>query len=192
MYKLGELNGLIHQAATGDVPPIGDVASADEVIGFAFGLRFDQDGQLGSPGPVNETIANFIVNDEVLRTKNMTLQEELAVAIEAIEPMLANQIVTLKTIKTPGVAYNTHELLMTAKPGLAQRSIGSLAVVAFRNHLPRAAAQVKKAGFMVSTPNMSRVGEFDPDSPQPWIRNPDAWIRRERKALAVFALANRI
>lgn len=192
MYRVGELTSLMEQARTGDVPPIGDVAQADELIGFAFGLYFDADGQLGRPGPVNDAIADFIVGDEVLRSNNMTLQEELAVAIEAREPKLAGQIDALKTIKAPGRAHNTHELLVTAKPALIARGVGSLAVVAFRNHLPRAAAQVSKAGFTVSTPDMTGVGDFDPHSPQEWIHNPEVWIKRERKVLAAFALAGRI
>jgi hypothetical protein len=192
MYKVNEVLTLIDQAGKGELPPSGDIENVDELIGFSFGLYFDDEGQLGNPGPVNEAMAEFVVGNEVLRSKNMTLQEELAVAIEAREPRLAHQIDTLKTIKEPGTAYNTHELLVTAKPTLVQRGVGSLAVLAFRNHLPRAAAQVKKAGFIVATPDMSGVGDFDPKSPQGWIHNPEAWIRRERVAIAAFALMNRI
>jgi hypothetical protein len=192
MNKVREIATLIDHARTGEMPPTGDVENADELIGFSFGLYFDDNGLLGHPGPVNEAIADFVVSDEVLRSKNMTVQEELAVAIEAREPRLAEQIDTLKTIKEPGKAFNTHELLVMAKPALVQRGVGSLAVVAFRNHLPRAAAQVKKAGFVVATPDMRGVGDFDPHSSQAWIHSPEAWIRRERLAITAFALMNRI
>jgi len=118
MYKIDELSTLMKYAADGNMPPVGDVSQSDEVLGFAYGLYFDEQGQLASPGPVNEAIADLVVGDEVLRSKNMTLQEELAVAIKKKEPKLADQIDTLRTIKKPGVAFNTHELLTTAKPGL--------------------------------------------------------------------------
>jgi len=39
---------------------------------------------------------------------------------------------------------------------------------------------------------MSGVGDFDPNSPQEWTRNQRAWIKRERVALAAFALLGRI
>lgn len=192
MYDISRVAKLIDQSKTGIVPPSGNLEEADELIGFAFGLYFDTQGQLGAVGPVNEAIAARVVTDEILRSKNMILQEELAVAIEARDPRMANQIDTLKTIKKPGTAYNTHELLMAAKPGLVERKVGSLAVVAFRHHLPRAAAQVHKAGFAVATPDMSNVGEFDPNSPQSWIHDIDSWNRREVKVIAAFALLNYI
>lgn len=190
--KLHEMKTILHQAATGEVPPQGRLEDSDEVIGFSFGLHFDTQGLLAHPGPVNEAMADYIVGDEILRSKNMTLQEELASAVEAREPRLSSQIDTLSTIKAPFMTYNTHELLQQAQEGMRERQARSLAVVAFRYHLPRAAAQVRKAGFETIVPDMSGVGDFDPNSSQPWIRNREAWIRRERKVILAFALANRI
>lgn len=187
-----EILQLIGQAESGNVPPEGNLEQAEEVLGFSFGLYFNGSGQLARPGPINDAIASRIVNDEVLRTKNMVLQEELARAVEAREPRLSLQIATLPTIKAPFQTYNTHELLMVARHDFMSRGVGHLAVVAFRHHLPRAAAQVKKAGFAVSTPDMRGVGEFDATSGQAWIRSKDAWIQRERLVIGAFALLNRI
>jgi len=192
MYRVSEVATLIDQAHSGVVPPIGNLEDADEAIGFSFGLYFDERGQLAHPGPVNEAIAHRVVNDELLRGKNMTLQEELAIAIEALDPTLAGQIDSIKTIKKPGRAHRTHEVLKIASPSLAERQVGSLAVIAFRHHLPRAVAQVKKAGFEVAAPSMSGVGDFDPNSPQSWIHNSRAWMRRECKVIVALALLNQI
>ncbi len=125
MYRLSEINALVDQARTGDVPPVGNLEAAKEIFGFAFGIYFDTDGRLEHPGPVNEALADFIVNDEVLRSKNMTLQEELAIAVEAREPRLSLQIDSLKTVKAPFKTYNTYELLKAARPGLVERNVGS-------------------------------------------------------------------
>jgi pimeloyl-ACP methyl ester carboxylesterase len=192
MKRISEIRGLIEQARTGIVAPVGNLEQADELIGFSFGTYLNSEGQLDHPGPVNDAIARFVVCNEVLRSKNMTLQEELAVAIEAIEPKMANQIDSLPTIKKPGVVFNTHELLATAQPKFRERNVGSLAVVAFRHHLPRAAAEVRKAGFVVATPDMSIVGDFDPNNPQKQVRSAQDWYDRENKVIPIFALLNRI
>lgn len=192
MNKLRQITQIMHQADTGIVPPVGDMEEANEIIGFSYGLHFDDAGQLKGPGPVNEAIAHHVVNDEVLRSKDMTLQEELAIAIEAREPRLANQIRSLPTVKKPGQAYNTHEILQQARPDLLERNVRSLGVVAFRHHLPRARAQVAKAGFDVASTDMSGVGDFDPASAQDWIRSKDVWIKRERKVIVAFALLGRL
>jgi len=194
MLGVGEFSALIEQSRTGIVPPIGNIELSDEVIGFSFDLYLDAKGQLDrrQSGPVNEALANFIINNEILRAKDMTLQEEIAIAITDKEPKLTDRINVLKSIKRPGKTFNTHELLKAAYPGLIKRQVGSLAVVVFRHQLPRAAAQVKKAGFAVSTPDMSQVGDFNPYSVQPWVRSSEAWVKRERKVIIAFGLLNLI
>lgn len=183
---------MIDQAHTGRMPASGNIEDANEVIGFSFGTYFDDEGQLLKPGPVNEAMADFIVGNEVLRSKNMTLQEELAVAVQAREPKLGDQISNLPSIKVPFQAFSTHELIAIARPGLQERQVRSLAVIAFRHHQPRATAQVKGAGFEVSTPNMIAIGDFDPHSGQSWIHSREDWIKRERKVIVAHALLNRI
>lgn len=192
MYRPSAILELINQAETGNIPPEGDLSEVDEVLGFSFGLHFNPEGYLAQPGSTNEAIAKMIVSDEVLRSKYMTLQEELAIAVEAREPHLANQINAIPTIKSPFQTYNTHDILQAARPGLIERNVGLVAVVAFRNHLPRANAHVRKAGFSTALPDMRAVGDFDPSSGQAWIRNPEDWIKRERLAIGLFAALNRI
>ena len=183
---------LLHQSKTGIVPISGSLENAQELMGLSFGVHFNSGGQISEPGSVNDALAKYIVNDEILRSKNMTLQEELAIAVERHEPRMSMQIDSIRSVKKPFRTFNTHELITKAKAGLIERNVRSLAVVAFRHHLPRAAAQVKKAGFDVAVPDMSGIGDFDPYSSQPWIRNINAWTNRERKVIAVFALMGRV
>ena len=46
----------------------------------------------------------------------MSLQEEIAIAVQQEDKTLSDQIDSLKTIKSPGKTYNTHELIETVKP----------------------------------------------------------------------------
>lgn len=192
MYSPRAISALIDQARTGDVAPHGDLTEAQTLIGFSFGLVTDAAGQLAGPGVVNDALARFIVNHEALRTKTMILQEELANAVIACDQTLASQIQSLKSIKSPGATYNTYELMAQVTPQLQSQHIVSLIVVAFRHHLPRAEAVVRKAGFGTITPDLRQVGDFDPASSQPWIRGTEAWIRRERTAINIFAMRNYI
>ena len=192
MYRASIVKEFIGQAKTGDMPAQDNLERAQGLIGFSFGLHFDNQGQLGHPGSVNTAIAGHIVNHEVLRTKDMTLQEELAIEVARLDPTLSDNINSLPTIKAPNKAYNTHELLMQSAPDFKANRVNSLAVVAFRHHLPRAAAQVRKAGFEVANPDMAGVGDFDPTLDQAWVHSKEAWIIRERLVISAFAVLNRI
>ena len=190
MHSPLEVYRLIQQAESGNVAALGNSELADEVLGFAFDAVFDNQGNLAEPGKVNEAIADRIINDEVLRSKNMTLQEELANAVVSKEKRLGDQIEVIPTIKSPNKTYNTHELMILAKRGLIDRQIGGLAVIAFRYHLPRAAAVVRKAGFDIVIPDMQEVGNFNPQSSLPWTRSKEDWIKRERIVIPYFAARN--
>ena len=189
MASFSEVRTMIHQAHSGDMPPQGNLEAADEVFGFSFGTCFNSEGQLLKPGPVNEALAAFIVGHEVLCSMPMTLQQEVAMAVQAArEPGSGGEINSLPSLKAPFKAFNTHELITIARPGLVKRGVKSVAVVAFRHHLPRAAAEVKRAGFVVATPDMRAVGDFDPRSDQAWTHDREAWDHREPKVIAALAL----
>ncbi len=190
MYSPFSIHELIKQAETGTIPPSGSLEDADEVLGFAFDAILDDKGGLSEPGRVNESIADFIINNEIIRSKRMTLQEELAVAVIARDGDLEGQIEVLSTIKKPGKTYDTHELMLIAKDGFRKRNSGRLAILAFRYHMPRAAAVVEKAGFKVVVPNMGGVGSFNSESSLPWTQSEQNWIKRERKVIPYFALRN--
>jgi len=192
MYSPSKIMSLVKLAENGQIQPKGNLEDADELIGFSFGLILDERGQLKSSGPVNHALAKFIVGNEILREKNMSLQEEIATAVQQEDRTLSDQIDSLKTIKKPGQTYNTHELIETVKPELLARGVGKLAVIAFRYHLPRAEAEVRKAGFETLLPDLSNVGDFDPISPQYQARSQEDWIKRERIVIPLFAILNRI
>ena len=110
--------------------------------------------------------------------------------VRAQDRRLSDNITAVATIdpKRPGRPLSTLDVITTARPLLAAQGVGSLAVVAFRHHMPRAAAHVEYAGFQSVIPDVRTVGDFDPQSPWPFIRNKRSWIRREVGALAFFAL----
>lgn len=188
-----EMRSLMQQAETGVMPHVGDMSQADAVIGFAFGIRFDDYGNLRSPGPVNEALAHFIVNDEEVRNKPMVLQDILGLEVIRLDRSLKPQIDVKPTIKRPGQAYSSYEfLVIQTMPDLVADHVGSLAVVAQPRHQPRDVAISKQAGFTTFAPDTSSVDIFDPHSSQPWIRSKEAWIRRERKVIVASALTGKI
>ncbi len=192
MYDPSKISALIGQAYTGDVPPHGNMWDAAEVIGFSFGLKLDSTGQLAGPGAVNEALAGYIVRNEELRYKNMHLQEEIANAVLGLDRSLAHRVNVLPTMKAPGNTYSSPELVDAVAPDLRERHVDTLGVLAFRHHLPRANAHVQKAGFETAVPELRDVGDFDPNSAQPWTRSRGAWIRREAIAICGFAALNKI
>jgi len=155
------------QALTGNVPPTGNLENVDEIAGFAFGIYYNNEGKLGAPGPINEALARFMVNNEVVRTKYITAQDALAWAIVKQDSTLADQINAVPTVKAPFKAYTGREFISASLPGWREREVLDLGVVAFRNHLPRAAAETEAmTGFTIATPDMSGIGTWDPSEEQ--------------------------
>jgi hypothetical protein len=192
MRRLGEISSLVEQSKTGVVENVGSLEDAQEAIGFSFGLFLDKQGKLLIPGPINEAMTSYILKNKLLRKMHLTLQEELAVAVISREPAMESQITSIKSMKQPFKTYNTREVIEMARPGLEERKVKSLAVIAFRYHQPRAAAQVKKAGFNVVIPDMSDVGTFDANSYQWWTRDRRSWAMNEQIVIPIFALLNYI
>ena len=180
---------LYKQAWTGVMPSLGDITQAQELIGFSFGLRFNSDGQLGAPGPINEAIARHIVGDPILSTLDMNLQEELAVAIRALDSRLASRQIKkiVPTVPRPWRSVTTNDVYQECLPGLRGRRVSHLAVVAFRHHQPRGAAEVAVGSFKVSTSDMTGVGEFDPGNGLRQCQSKGKWMEREALVLPYFA-----
>jgi hypothetical protein len=193
MIQPNELATLCKQAYTGEVPPIGNLEDAQELIGFAFGLRFNSEGQFGAPGPTSEAIAHRIVEDPILSGLPMNLQEEVAFAVRDLNPRLEENFrIVVPTVRRPGRSVTTDDVLRETMPGLQERDVRCLAVVAFRHHLPRATADVARAGFEISTPDMASVGDFDPDNSLSQCRSIGRWIAREALVFPYFAAQGKI
>jgi hypothetical protein len=181
---------LLNQATNGNSEPIGNVKNSKVLVGFSFGTRFDKDGELGDSGETNKAIAKYIVESPILRSKQMYLQEEVAISVIDLRPRLKNKITILKSVKMPYKTYNTHEILNHALPLLRKDKVRNITVVAFRYHLPRAAAQVKKAGFNISTTDMSKVGDWDQASSQVWTRRESNFLLREIPTIIALYFLN--
>jgi len=191
MVSPGRIAELTRDAYAGDMPPRGDLASVDAVIGFSFGTYLSSDGkQVVCPGPVNEALAEMLVACEPLRSKPLALQEELALAVRAQDRSLDGRIELVPTLdpNKPGKPRSTLEVVSHVMPQLIAQRVGSVAVVAFRHHMPRAEAHVRRVGLDTAVPDVRRVGDFDPDSPWPFIRSRSEWMKRELFAIAYFAV----
>jgi hypothetical protein len=185
-----EISTLVNEAKTGKVKPSGSLEDAQEGIGFSFGIYLDNRGKLVIPGPTNESLASFILENEVLGSIRLSLQEELALAVTARKPSMRSQITSIRSMKRPFHPYKTHEKIEIARQGLEKRKVKTLAVIAFRYQLPQVSAQVKKAGYDVVIPDMSNVGIFDANSYQRRTRDEDSWARYEQLCIPALALLN--
>ncbi len=193
MYNPYEIATLLDQAETGAIPPSSPqrLEDAEALVGLAFGLRFTLDGQLESPGPVNDALAERLVGDEVMRSKELIiLQEELAVAVIGLDKSLASRIEVVPTIKEPFTTYSTRHVVLHAAGILAQEDKNSAIAFAMSYHLPRTAAYMRKSGLSVAIPNMYGVGDFDPESRQPQVRNLKQWMKHERLSIGASAVLN--
>lgn len=192
LQRVRDISTIMHYADSGEMPPIGEVDEAGALIAFSFGVRLDETGHVMDPGTTNRALATLIVNNDALRasTTPWYLQDEIADCAFNLDPSIVEErkIYPMASLKSQGQTYNSYELIQQATPQLRHDNAETVAVVAFRHHLPRAVGHVLRAGFKVVTPDMRQVGEFDPDSSQPWTRNREAWIKRERKVIGYCAI----
>jgi hypothetical protein len=183
-----DVRDIMHYGYYGDMPQIGDLQTADAVVGFAFGVHFNEQGGIGDPGEPNRALARLLVNSEILRDTDTPwfLQEELAMAVEEMDRKAAGKIVNLGSIKAPGETYNTHELIVLNKNQLKEAGTKFIDL-AHGYHLPRTAANLHWHGFEVATID-TKVGVFDLGSSQRQIQSLRKWRQREMPAIAYFGL----
>jgi len=194
MFKPVPMLRRMSQALTGNMPPTGSFENVDEIAGFAFGIYYNSEGGFGIPGPINEALAHFMVNNEVVREKYITAQDALAWAIVGQDKTLSSQINAVPTVKAPFKAFTGREFISAALPGWNERNVHDLGVVAYRNHLPRAAAETGQAtGFVIATPDMRGVGNWDPNPEQQrQARRPLNWAVREIPVQLIETVLGRI
>jgi hypothetical protein len=169
-------------SVTGSMPPLGNLDDAEAIIAFPFGRLENTAGDYIAPGATNLALAEYIANNAQLREKNIVLTEELA---DALDGDTDGSITLINNINKDGRTSSTYDYAVRAGEHFRQHNIGQLAVVAFRHHLPKANAGIKRVGLKTVVPDLRQVGNFDPESAQWWTRNLAAWIVRESVVLPV-------
>lgn len=171
------------------MPPHGNLDEAEAVLAFPFGLINGTDGQYTAPGTTNLALADYISSNPQLREKDIVLSEELA---DALDGDTDGSIKVITNFRSDGKASTTYDYAVRAGKYFREQGIGTLAVVAYRHHAPRANASVRRVGLNTVLPELRHVGDFDPDSSQEWTTSRKAWIARELVVVPASALLRQI
>jgi hypothetical protein len=176
---------LLRASLTGNYQPHGQEADADVILAFAFGR-----GQ-GTPGVVNEALADFAV--EKARALNIRIVAQLAVA-DAIENRGLSELLVARV--DPRDAAEAHYM---STGNILERSHGlidpksNVMIVAQAHHLPRADRQATRHGYETIVPE-GLPDVWDPDSifQEMHCRSPRIWALREPLILAVNKATGKI
>lgn len=145
---------------------------------YAFGYRESPDGTR-APGPVNEALAT--ATQQLLAKRRMPVfaQTEIAEVLAArgvreitsIDPVVGpdGQPVYLSTA---GVAAQARD-----EAAAAGTDLGTVAVLAFADHLGRSVLTTRAAGLDAAVPRgVSLPTDYDPASAQPWTRDRRSYL----------------
>ncbi len=177
------------------MPQVGTIENVNGILAVSFGTIYGPDGEVAAPGATNLELARYIVNDEMIRDTKMPLamQQEVVMAARLLDPSIDGQIAqSIDTNKRPGLAFNTREVAQQALKVLVAEQVGTLAVIAFQYHRPRAVPTVQRVvqteHIEVVSPDMRNIGDFDPNCSQSRPRSRDNWKRGERVIIPFNAL----
>lgn len=173
---------------SGNMPPQGNISEAEAILAFPFGYRSDSGGAYKGPGLTNLALAKFISTNPVLSEMDIVLTEELA---DALDGRMRGRTTLLSNFEQ-GQASTTFDYAERASRLTEIKDVGSLAVIAFRFHLPRANASTEKVGFNTVIPDLRQVGDFDPRSAQWWTKNKKLWVARESVVLPASVIKQEI
>jgi hypothetical protein len=147
------------------------------IIGFTFGNRMLANGNR-EPGPVNAVLADLAVRLHAATGARVWAQWEVAEAIggrvpgmvEAIYPVQDGQAEP-RYLSTGGVV----EAIVARSGGVA--ALGTVAVVAVRDHAWRCARICRRHGLSAGVPEgWALPGDYDKNSGQPWTRERMAYL----------------
>ncbi|WP_299492674.1 hypothetical protein [uncultured Shewanella sp.] len=165
-----------------------DVEQGDSIIAYSFGNRIDEKGNK-LPGPMNEQIADRVVDIFKQNPKPVYAQWEVAEAIgERIPPAFLFSIYPKIDAKGEVIYLNTlgvaKEAIRLAK---GVEGLGTAIVVAFADHSLRAVNLSREVGIDAYLPKgVSLPQDYDADSGQPWTRSREAFTLYEIKTRAAY------
>jgi hypothetical protein len=158
--------------------PAADVASFRTLIAFTFGNRMEPNGNR-TPGPVNEAIA--AVATEVQRRNSAVVYAQWEVA-EPLAGLLPSVTVIPihpdRDARAEPVYLSTLTVVRRAiRLGGGAAALGTVGIVALRDHLRRYVATARALGLNAYAPEgITMPDRYDPLSGQPWCRNRLAYL----------------
>ena len=159
-------------------------AQITSIIAYAFGNRILPNGNR-FPGPMNEALADLVIQVHKETNAPVYVQWEIAEAIgdriaseklTVINPVLDAQA-NVVYLSTAGVASAI--IKCVGDP----QELGKVAVIAFNDHLYRCIQISRAAGMDAHAPEgYSMPNNYDPHSGQPWTRNRLTYLVTDIKA----------
>ncbi len=147
------------------------------VLAFTFGNRMLPNGNR-EPGPVNQAIADVVATLQKRTGARVFAQWEVAAAIAGRVPesmMIA--INPARDARGEPVYLSTSGVLEEIARLAEPRSLGSVGVVAFADHLYRCVATARRLGFDAHAPEgIAMPSAYDPESGQAWCRDRIAYL----------------
>ena len=146
------------------------------IIGFTFGNRMLASGNR-EPGPVNAALADLAVRLHAATGARVWAQWEVAEAIGGRLPGMVEAIYPVRDgqgepryLSTGGVV----EAIVARNGGAA---LGTIAIVAVRDHAWRCARVCRRHGLTAGVPEgWALPGDYDKSSGQPWTRERLAYL----------------
>jgi hypothetical protein len=158
--------------------PTADAASFRTLLAFTFGNRMESNGNR-APGPVNEAIA--AVAAQVQRRSSAVVYAQWEVA-EPLKGLLPGATVIPihpdRDARAEPVYLGTLMVVRRViRLGGGTAALGTVGIIAFRDHLRRCVATARALGLDAHAPEgITMPDRYDARSGQPWCRNRLAYL----------------
>jgi len=158
-----------------------DPARIDTIMAFTFGNRMLPNGNR-APGPVNEGLADIVVQLHRQKGARIYAQWEVAEAIGSRVPQ--EKVVPIypgRDERAEPVYLSTSGVVSAVVAMQAdRRSLGVVGVVGFADHLWRCVTTVRQFGLEAYAPQgVGMPHEYDAQSGQPWCRSRLAYLMHD-------------
>lgn len=154
----------------------GDLNKCDYIFAFAFGFRWNP-SQLGirEPGSVNEALAEQVRHYYKQKARHVYAQWEISALLQGAIPTSYLHSISPEVdesgrepyLSTKGVLEKIDALLKKEKKKSAE--LGSVLIVAHKNHLPRCKWFAEQMGFTVAGDQENMPSHYDSQCAQRWI-----------------------
>lgn len=171
----------IKQALTWKIEDTRDPNETNAIIAFSFGFRFDSNSNR-VPGPINEQLAVKVKNYSDVKPRPVYAQWEICEALKglggkvpnltSICPKIDRKNGTPIYLSTKGVLEHIREKLEPMK----SEDLGSVFIIAHRDHLVRCARLAQDFGFPIVTAQDDMPDGYDPQSGQLWTTSRTMYI----------------
>lgn len=155
------------------------IDQADSILAYAFGNRVLPNGNQ-VPGPMNEALADTVVDIYQQTEKPVYAQWEIAQAIGDRIP--ANHLTSInpKIAADGSLTYLSTDGVAAEAVKLSGGNMGKTVVVGFYEHSLRTISTSKRAGINAYAPeDIELPHDYDPQSGQAWTRDAKTFVMHE-------------